>query len=423
MGLFQRMLARLSKPETPEERRVYWRRRTGAGVNITADNALETATVWACVTYLGRTVAQLPWRVLLERAGGGADQQTNHPVSKLLNSRPNSEMGGFSFRETMVGWAALQGNAVAEIQTNASGIAAALWPIHPSRMNIKRDTAGDLVYEVSNEGAPPTKLRGDQVFHLRGYGDGAVGLSVVAYAADSIGWARATEMFGSTYFGDGMQPTGVLKSANKMTPEGMKALRKEVDTIYAGPNGNKTLIIDAGMDWQTISATPENAQFIETRQHQVEEICRWFGVPPHKVMHLLRATFSNIEHQSIEVVVDCITPWARRLEDEADFKLFGANRPGFFTKLDLKGLLRGDFASRMAGYQIGAQLGVYSPNDIRSLEDMNPIGAQGDKRMVPLNMTTLEKLGEEPAKPASAALPAPVEDDEPKPANLRVVRE
>lgn len=153
-----------------------------------------------------------------------------------------------------------------------------------------------------------------------------------------------------------------------------------------------------------MSVDPDAAQFIETRQHQVEEICRWFGVPPHKVMHLLRATFSNIEHQSIEVVVDCIVPWCKRLEEEADYKLFGAvNRGGHFTKLDLKGLLRGDFKSRQEGLLIMRRAGVINANEWRGLEEMNGIGEIGEKYIVESNMTTLERVGEEPPPAPGAA--------------------
>ncbi|WP_349745376.1 phage portal protein, partial [Roseateles cavernae] len=167
-----------------------------------------------------------------------------------------------------------------------------------------------------------------------------------------------------------------------------------------GPaKSSRIAILDAGMKAQKVSVEPDAAQFIETRQHQVEEICRWFGVPPHKVMHLLRATFTNIEHQSIEVVVDSVTPWVLRMEQEGDFKLFGRRATNCYNKMDLKGLLRGDFKSRQEGLQIQRRNGVINANDWCRLEDMPEIGPDGDKYIVEGNMTTLKAIGEPKPEP------------------------
>jgi HK97 family phage portal protein len=189
----------------------------------------------------------------------------------------------------------------------------------------------------------------------------------------------------------------------------MEALREEIERLYTGPKGKRTAILDAGIKFTKTAANADESQFIETRQHQVEEICRWFGVPPHKVMHLLRATFSNIEHQSIEVVVDCVTPWVRVFEDEANYKLFGAsNRQGFFTKMNLNALLRGDAASRAQFYKTMFELGALSPNDILRLEDMKTIGPHGDQRFRSQNLAPLDPA--EAAKmQAASSDPLPME--------------
>lgn len=386
--------------------------RSSAGVHIDQDNALRTATVWACVTYLSRTVAQLPWRVMVD-AGGVPKRAATHPVDYLIHRRPNPEMSSFSWRETMVGWACRWGNAVAEIQTDGRGLPVALWPLHPSRVEFERDNAtGELLYDFRRSNGEHVVLRANQVFHLRGFGEGAVGLDVISYAAESIGWARATELFGSTYFGNGIQPSGMLVAPQgaKLSPAAKDALEEEIDRRHKGSGKkNRVLIVDQGMQFTKFTDTPEAAQFIDTRQHQIEEICRWFGVPPHKVMHLLRSTFSNIEHQSIEVVVDSITPWVLRMEQEADFKFFGQNRQGFFTKLDLKGLLRGDFKSRQEGLQIMRRNGVINANDWARLEDMDEIGPAGDMYIVEGNMSPLDQLGR---KPEPAQVPAQIQQED-----------
>ncbi len=398
---------RSTSDHEPEPVRVVPTFKSTAGVYINQDNALKNATVWACTTYLARTVAQLPWRVLRELPNGKTERATAHPVDWLLRKRPNPEMSAFAFREVMVGWAVRWGNAVAEIQRDARGVPVALWPIHPSRIEFKRDAeTGLLKYEINNGADGTVTLYANDVFHVRGFGEGPVGLDVVSYAAESIGWAQATELFGAAFFGNGANPAGLLIYEGKLSPEGKEAAEEDFDKRFGGPRkANRTMVVDKGWKFEKSGVPPDNAQFIETRQHQVEEICRWFGVPPHKVMHLLRSTFSNIEHQAIEVVVDSVTPWVIRFEQEADYKFFGQNRQLFFTKMDLKGLLRGDYKSRQEGLQIMRRNGVINADQWALLEDMDPPGPAngGDKYIVEGNMTTLEAVGKAPVPAASPA--------------------
>lgn len=397
-----------SEPDHPLTQLVMQSLRTKSGQVVTPDNALKDATVWACVAYLTRTVAQLPWRVMRD-SPSGPERVPTHPLQYLLAVRPNPEMGAFTFRETLTGWAVRRGNGIAEIQRDARQVPIALWPIHPSRYCFERDsTTGELLYGIEPDGGGGGKvyLKAKDVLHLRGYGEGAVGLDVMSYAAESIGWARATSVFGATYFGNGAHADGFIQTPSGMTKEAKRQLDKEIKAKHGGAdNAHGIVMLDADMKFVATTQAPDDAQFIETRQHQVEEICRWFGVPPHKVMHLLRGTFSNIEHQSIEVVVDSITPWAIRWEQEADYKLFGQNRQAFYTKLDLKGLQRGDFKSRQEGLQLMRRNGVINANEWRQLEDMNTIGDDGEKYIVEGNMTTLEAVGQTPPPGAPAAEP------------------
>lgn len=409
MTLLQRLWNRI-KPDSPTTSRVIYSPRTASGVWVTAETALRNATVWACVQYLTRAVGQLPWRVMVEKGQGGEVART-HPLDYLLHKRPCPEYGALAWRQSMLGQALLRGNAYAEIEWDNRGMPFALWPIHPDRVAVRRDESGNLIYEVWGKSGT-TVLAAKDMFHIRGYGDGPVGFSVVEYAAQSIGWAQATELFGASYFGDGMNPSGILKVKKALSPDALDILRKEITAIYSGPSGAKTAIIDDGMEFDPVANDPENSQFVETMQHQVEEICRWFGCPPHKVMHLLRATFSNIEHQSIEVVVDSVTPWVRTFEEEADYKLFGPNnRQGFYTKMNLRGLMRGDNASRAQFYKTMFEMGALSTNDILSLEDMNGIGPLGDQRFRSQNLAPLDPaLAPKPA--ATAVVPDRSGDEE-----------
>jgi len=373
----------------PSASRIVYTGRTRARVYVDADTTLKNATAWACVQYLTKAVGQLPWRVMKE-TDRGSEVAASHQVDRLLHRRPCADMGAFNWRQAMLGNALLRGNAYAEIQWDNRGMPFALWPIHPERVTVRRGSTGELEYEVWNNGGSSI-LAAKDVFHVRGFGDGPVGYSVVEYAAESIGWAQATEIFGATFFGEGMNPTGVVEIPNKISPEGLEVLKAEMKKMYTGPRGERTVFFDGGMKFQRLAMEPETAQFIETRQHQVEEICRWFSVPPHKVMHLLRSTFSNIEHQAIEVVVDSVTPWVRAFEEEADYKLFGGmNRQGFYTKMSLQALLRGDNDSRMKIYKGLMELGV-PLNRILALEDMNGIGPDGDVSFVSNNVQTLDR--------------------------------
>lgn len=397
MSIWSRALQIFNRPQVtpgqPTGDRVIYVRRAASGVYVSPDTALKNAVVWACIRYLANTVAQLPWSVMLASTGGSQRMNT-HPVDWLIHTRPCPDYGSFSWRQTMLGNALLYGNAYAEIEWDNRSVPYALWPIHPDRVAVKRGEDGALIYEVWNRGGNTT-LAAKDMFHIRGFGDGPVGYNVVAYAAESIGWAQATELFGAAYFGEGMNPSGIVEvpATTKLTPDGQEELRKEIKRVYGGPKGERTAIMDGGMKFTKIANNPEESQFIETRQHQVEEICRWFGVPPHKVQHLLRATFSNIEHQAIEVVTDTITPWCRVFEDEANYKLFGANRQGFFTKLDVRGLLRGDNASRLAFYQGMAGLGL-PLNKIMELEDFNGIGSEGDKSFITQQLKPIDEASQ-----------------------------
>lgn len=380
--------------------------RTAAGIYVDADTALKNATVWACIQYLSRAVAQLPWRVMKEKANGGGETVTSHPADWLIHKRPNPEIGSFNFRQTMMGWALTRGNAYAEIQRDNRGAPYALWPIHPNRVMPRRDEQGTLYYEVWNRDGV-SELAAMDMFHIKGFGDGPVGFNVIEYAAQSIGWAQATEMFGATFFGEGMNPSGLVETTKGLTIEALEVLRGELDRLYKGPKGKRTAILDSGMTFKKLATNPDEAQFIESMQHQVEVICRWFGVPPHKVMHLLHAHFTNIEHQSIEVVVDTVTPWVKIWEEEADYKLFGAaNRQGFYTKMNLRGLLRGDSVSRAALYKAMFELGM-SMNQIMEAEDMGGIGPDGDVRFVSNNVQTLERAIRGPVAPPSPPVTPP----------------
>lgn len=417
MGLFsgiQNLARTIVEFAKPGAARVAAGGRTMAGVRVTADNAVTISTVWAALRYLTQTVAGLPWHVMRDGDNGAEIVEKNTP-DYLIYRRPNKEWSSFQFRETLLHWALRWGNGYAEIERDQSGRPFALWPIHPERVEVCRDPdTQEVYYEVTGQAGGKIEIDAKDMFHLRGFGEGIVGVNVIDYAAQSLGWARAAQLFGAAFFGNGANISGIVAHKKKLTVAGFSRVKAEFDQLYKGiKNAHGVVHTDTDAEFRKIGLDAKETQLIEVHQFLVEEICRWFGVPPHKVMHLLRATFSNIEHQAIEVVVDSVLPWVKRFEDEADFKLFGeANRQKLYTKMNLRALLRGDNQSRATYYKQMFDMGVYSPNRILELEDENTIGTDGDKHLVQLNLTTLDKAGEEPPAPVVPETPAPLDDAE-----------
>ncbi|MFA7279803.1 MAG: phage portal protein [Sterolibacterium sp.] len=405
-----------SEPRDIDQNRIATSGRTLAGVLVTPDNAITLPAVWACLRYLTQTVGVLPWHVIKD-GEKGAEIQYSNPVDKLLYMRPNPEYSSFQFRETLLHWALRWGNGYAEIERDTLGRPINMWPIHPDRVDVCRDVdTGEIYYEVNNGTKGKSEIPMMDMFHIRGFGEGPVGVSVVNYAAQSLGVARALQLFGASFFGNGATPTTVVINKRKMNAAGLEEQRTAFAEMYRGPTrAHRTAFLDGDADIKTISLDAEKSQLIEAQQFLVEDICRWFGVPPHKVMHLLRATFSNIEHQAIEVVVDSISPWVKRFEDEADYKLFSRNRNNLYTKINMRALMRGDSKSRMEYYQGMVRIGAYSPNRVLELEDENTIGPDGDVHVMQSQNITLEAIADgrnvKSTEPASGATTDNPEDD------------
>lgn len=396
--------ARRTSPEiqSSEDRFIFIGDRL-AGVMVTHEEALRLSAVWACVTVIAKSIASCRWDVFLERPNGDREARRDTMAYRLLNERPNPEMTAFSFREAIVIQSLIWGNSYSEIEKDRGGRPVGIWPISPERGELERDRAtGRLVCAVSNYDKPETILDYADVFHLHGPGvDGIAGFDVVATAARTLAHASAAQRFGQAFYGNGTQMGGVLSSDKTLTPEQMKDLREQVNAKHQGPDkAFRFLMLGGGMSYQALSVSPDDAQFIETNQHLVEEVCRYFGVPPHKIQHLLRATNNNIEHQGIEFVRDALVPWAERLAQEADFKLLPDWR-GIKSRLDLDWLAEGDAKSKAETDSILVQNGLMSRNEARKKRGLNTVGPDGDKLTVQLNMTTLDKIGMDQPQPAS----------------------
>ena len=374
---------------------------SNSGVRVDELSAMQTSAVYACVKILAESVASLPLHLYVKRKDKH-EFATEHPLYTCLYDTPNEEMTSFEFRETMMTSLLLWGNAYARI-IKKKGHVSELWYLKPYQMTVERDTATKkLKYTYTDDVTNETIVyKPEQIFHIKGLSvDGVKGLSPIAQAREAIGLSLATEEYGAKFFGNGARPGGVLEHPGILKdPE---KLRESWNKVYQGTrNSHKVAVLEEGMKYHSIGIAPEDAQFLETRKYQLNEICRIFRVPPHLVGDLERATFSNIEHQSIEFVQHTIRPWLVRWEQEISRSLLDeGERLIYYAKFNVDGLLRGDYKSRMEGYAVGRQNGWLSVNDIRRLEDMSPISAEdgGDDYLVNGNMTSANASKKEGGK-------------------------
>lgn len=372
------------------------------------DGALQISAVWACVQVIASIISSLPLFVYQEKGKGLRDLARDSALWALLHDSPNSRMTPMEFWGAMILNLLLRGNAYARIDRSPNGEAYALWPMSADQVEMVVQSDGTVTYYY-RIGSDLAVLAEANVLHLKGLGNGTIGLSRLDYMRATVDEVANGQTAANRLFANGGKPTGVLMVDQVLNKDQRDRIKANFEELASGST-SRLFVLEANMKYQQVNMSPNDMQLLTTRQFGVEEVCRWFGVPPHKVMHLLRATFSNIEHQAIEVVVDSVSPWVKRFEDEADYKLFGQNRSSYYTKMNMRALMRGDSAGRATFYKQMFDMGAYSPNRILQLEDENTIGADGDKHLVQLNLTTLERAGEQPAQPEPAPAKGPTPD-------------
>ena len=405
MGFFSGLFRSRDKPQNRTTGSAYsfFFGGSTAGKRVNERSAMQMTAVYSCVRILAEAVAGLPLHLYRYKEDGGKEKALDHPLYLLLHDEPNPEMSSFVFRETLMTHLLLWGNAYAQIIRNGRGEVMALYPLMPDRMAVDRDDKGQLYYEytTSADDAPISKgsivrLKPSDVLHIPGLGfDGLVGYSPIAMAKNAIGLAIATEEYGSKFFANGAQPSGVLEHPG--TIKDPQRVRDSWMSQFGGSaNSNKIAVLEEGLKYTPISISPEQAQFLETRKFQINEIARIFRVPPHMVGDLEKSSFSNIEQQSLEFVKYTLEPWLVRWEQSIQRTLFSADeKKRYFVRFNVEGLLRGDYASRMNGYAVGRQNGWMSANDIRELENLDRIPAEegGDLYLINGNMTKLKDAG------------------------------
>lgn len=378
--------------------------RTTSGKPVNERTAMQTTAVYACVRILAEAVASLPLHVYEYQDDGGKKLVHDHPLYYLLHDEPNPEMTSFVFRETLMSHLLIWGNAYAQIIRDGAGRVLGLYPLLPDKMDVQRDDRGNIYYVYSrNSDENPMfkeygdiRLKAEDVLHIPGLGfDGLIGYSPIAMAKNAVGMTLACEEYGASFFANGANPGGVLEHPGVLKDP--SKVRESWNSVYRGVNNaHKIAVLEEGMKYQQIGIPPEEAQFLETRKFQINEIARLYRIPPHMVGDLDKSSFSNIEQQSLEFVKYTLDPWVIRWEQSLQRSLLLPGEKGkYFIKLNVDGLLRWDYQSRMNGYAVGRQNGWFSANDIREMENMNPIPDEQGGNLYLINgaMTKLEDAG------------------------------
>ena len=385
--------------------------RTPSGIRVTADNSMACSAYTACIRVISDAVSSLPLHVFERLANGGKAKATSHPIYRLLHMQPNPWQTAQEFRDWMTGMYLHYGASYAEIRPGARGAVSELWPLHSSRMEAERLENGTIRYKYREPNGRQTVYSQDQIFALRfTTEDGVKPVPTYKLFQNVIGLAQAIEAHAATYFGNNARPGVVLESDNPIPVEAAERLRESWERMHRGQNAYRTAVLPNGVKLKELSSSNESAQMLESRAFSVIECCRLFRVPPHMIQSLERSTFNNIEVQGTEFVQHCLMPHLKRWEAAISRDLI-VDDERYFAEHSVSGLLRGDHAARSAYYVSALQNGWMSVNEIRELENLNPIGPEGDKHFVQLNMTTLDKAGEEPPAPEPMPGPPMLEDE------------
>lgn len=403
-----------SEPPVSDDVLFRWPFAYQAGVTVTPERVLQLNAVYACVSVLAKAIAASEFKVYKEdlRTGNRLFQLRSNYLYYVLNVAPNPEVCGYDLREAIIFAACLFGNAYCEVVRDRVGRVIELWMLDSRRMTLVRDANGRLIYRYRELNGSEIDFASNDIFHIHGPSLNAlIGFETWSLAAKTMGHAIALEEFSAAFFANGARPSGAFQTEGNLTDDQRKELKRSVEQYNTGPkNAHKFLILMGGLKWAQFTTNPDDAQFIDTYYQTIENVCRWFGVPPHKIQHLLRATNNNIEHQGIEFVRDALTPWAERLRQESDKKLV-ARATNLHTWMDLEWLSEGDAKSKADADAIDIRSGKKTLNEVRRQRGLLAIPTDiGDVHWMQAQMVPVERLIEAPPPPAAPVDPVPNDD-------------
>lgn len=396
----------------------YWfdpvRRATASGADVSYEAALGITALWNGIHLIANALATCPLQLYRRTGNGGNTEAREDPRYRILYRRPNRWQTAFSWRQMAQGHLLLRGNSYAQKIYRVNGQLDSLVPLHPTRMKIEiRD--GEILYLYTRDDGTQRTFRAEEIQHTKGLStNGIIGYCPVTTMRESLGAVIATDRYTAHFFKNNAQPAGVLKVATPINEAKAKENKERWKAAHSGENESGIAILDSGMEFQKIGFSAEDSQLLAARTFNVQEAARILNIPPHKLKDMSGSTFSNIEHQGIEWVVDTLQPWAENWEQQLDADLLSEREQStLFFKFNLKALLRGDSAQRAAYMQARFNMGSLSPNDIRELEDEPPIEG-GDRYYLQQNLMPVDMIDEvltAKSAPAPALSPAP----EPKP--------
>ena len=359
---------------------------------IDNDKALTLTAVWCAIRLLSESVSSLPCSVYTKQANGDKVEDTKSRIYNLLKYRPNNYQNKITFFEYIMMSICTDGNSYVQIVRDGSGRPSQLIPISPDTVDVVIND-GELFYQIDSVGI----LDSADVLHFKTLTDNGIdGISPIDQCKKALSWGLNVEEFGDTFFKNGAKPSSVLSTDRALSEQAIERLKNSFSNTYAKlKNSNSTIILEEGLAFKPISISPEQAQFLSSRQFGIEEVARIFNIPPHMLKDLSKSSFNNIEMQSQEFVTYTLMPYVTRIENEMNYKLFRTNEVGkTFIEFNVNGLLRGDVKTRNEAYKTAITNGYMSINEVRQKENLNSIEG-GDKHFMQLNMTTIEKIGED----------------------------
>lgn len=403
-GLFERRALKLdaSHPRDPAVLDILGiGRESATGIAVDDRSALAMSAVWASIQVLCNAISAAPLIVYERQSPRGKRRAVDHHLYPLLHHRPNPEQTSAEWLSMMMVGLCTRGNGISQIVRDQGDRARELWPLRPDRTRMARNPAGKLVYVTRLASGAEHAIPREDIYHVRGLSaDGLWGLSPIDAAREAIGLGLAHERYSARFFKNDARPGGVLEHPGNLSKDGFDRLKTDWKNIHEGlDNTARVAILEEGMKFHDVGITPEAAEFVAGRNFQVRDIARFFNVPLHMIQDLERATFSNIEHQSSGFVRYTMLPWFRRFEQRALADLLSPREQAtHFVEFLVDGLERGDLQSRTSHYREMFGIGALSPNDIRSLENMNPREG-GDEYFVPLNFAPSSQIPEPEGKP------------------------
>lgn len=377
---------------------------TWTGYGISPELALNIITVYQCVRVLAETFAQLPLVIYRRRPDGGADKATDHELYSVLHDKPNPDMTSFVWRELLLSHAATWGNSYNEIYFTDAG-RMELYPIRPDRVETRWGPSGQKEHWYLHPLGGKTLFKPGTIFHVQGMSsDGLVGFSPITVMRKAIALYQSAEQFGTSLFDNNARPATVLTHPATLSPEAIQRLAGQMEELRGARNAGKTVVLEEGLTVTEVGIPPEDAQFMQTRLFQKREIAAAYRIPPHKVGDLERATFSNIEQQSLEFVQDTMMPWFVRVEQEINTQLI--DDPDYYCEFLIDGLLRADAVARSTSLATRWQHGNLSGDEWRAKENENPIpDGLGKQYYVPVNYAPIN-----PVPGAQVVAPATVRE-------------